>query len=729
MQIARNKAFFDFGGFRLDAQNRLLWREGKPVALTLKEFEVLFFFVENAGNVIEKDDLLDAVWKDTFIEEGTMTQNISRLRKKLEAASGNHELIIETLPKRGYRFLPVVTRIENSPTALVIEEETLQHFRIEETISVDDAQEIQPSMPLALPPAQVKRPRSWLLFALGTALCAAIALAAYQYFFRNSEPKIIMFTKIAPFSGLPGREEMPAFSPDSKQIVFVWNGGEGENFDVYVKLIGAGEPVRLTNTAEDESNPIFSPDNRSIAFVRSFKTHDEVILISAMGGAERKIGEVSSGRASISFAPDGNFLAIVDKNSAENSVGIFLLDWQTGERRQLTSPTEKIVDNTPRFSPDGANVAFLRSFDNVMQELFIIPTNGGAARQMTFDKTIIRSLAWSADGQNIIFVSMRSNNQPNLWQIAAKGADKPQLISTNSKNIRNTAVSPDGRNIAFIDEVEDVNIWQIGQQNTPSRKFIESVTFEHSQQFSPDGKRVVFVSDRTGNGEVWIADASGKNQRQLTTSPTNVGSPRFSPDGKFIVYGSQNDEIFVISVEGGTPRRLISGDGKNNILPTWSADGAFIYFATNRTGELQLWKIASDGNGEAVQITKQGAFESFAAPDGKSIYYSKPNGIGLWRVSLESGEELPVAELSEAAFRRSWTVTKNGIYYIAYSSNPPYKIKFYDFINRQTKELALTDKTPILFSSGLSATDDGKTILYAQTDQNASSILLAELNK
>ena len=134
--------------------------------------------------------------------------------------------------------------------------------------------------------------------------------------------------------------------------------------------------------------------------------------------------------------------------------------------------------------------------------------------------------------------------------------------------------------------------------------------------------------------------------------------------------------------------------------------------------------------GAAVQITKQGAFEAFAAPDGKTILYAKERGVaGLWSVSTEGGDENPVPELAEAGFWRSWTVTNKGVYYVAYSANPPYHLKFFDFATKQTTEITTTDQAPLWTFSGLSASAAGNTILYAQHDQYTSSILLAELGK
>lgn len=154
-----------------------------------------------------------------------------------------------------------------------------------------------------------------------------------------------------------------------------------------------------------------------------------------------------------------------------------------------------------------------------------------------------------------------------------------------------------------------------------------------------------------------------------------------------------------------------------------------MFFSSNRGGDLNLWKIPASG-GETIQITKQGGFESFAAPDGKIVFYTRSQGaVGLWQTPIDGGAETLVAELSEAGYKRYWAATQNGIYFVPRTELPPYKIKFYDFSTAQIKDAAATDKPPIWTYPGLSASADGKTILYAQSNQNASSIMLAEFPK
>ncbi|HLM59870.1 MAG TPA: hypothetical protein VK308_03600, partial [Pyrinomonadaceae bacterium] len=245
------------------------------------------------------------------------------------------------------------------------------------------------------------------------------------------------------------------------------------------------------------------------------------------------------------------------------------------------------------------------------------------------------------------------------------------------------------------------------------------------------GKRVVFASQRTGKYEIWIADSDGANARQLTDfKNAPVGSPRFSPDGKQIVFDAQvsgNGDIYQISADGGAPRRLTE-EASFDSHPAWSADGSFVFFASDRSGSAQIYRMPV-GGGEALRITRNGGRESYAAPDGKSLYYSKGDG-GLWRISLENGGgEQPIAALAEAAAWRYWTLSGNGIYFVRRSNYPPFKLMFYDIATDAAKEAATIEAAPIWVYPGLGASPDGKVIYFAQADQNASSIAIAEIGK
>ena len=114
---------YEFGPFRLDPAERLLLRDGRAVPLTPKVFDILVLLVENGGRLLEKDELMRRVWPDSFVEEGNLTFNISVLRKALGEGHGHHPYI-ETVPRRGYRFVADVREVSGAAPDLLLEDYT-----------------------------------------------------------------------------------------------------------------------------------------------------------------------------------------------------------------------------------------------------------------------------------------------------------------------------------------------------------------------------------------------------------------------------------------------------------------------------------------------------------------------------------------------------------------------------------------------------------------------------
>ncbi|HEY8458918.1 MAG TPA: winged helix-turn-helix domain-containing protein, partial [Blastocatellia bacterium] len=277
-----SKRFYEFGPFRLDPADRLLLRDGRHVPLTPKAFETLLILVENNGRVIDKDELLKKIWPDTFVEEVNLAKNVSYLRKILggeEAAK-----YIETIPKRGYRFVANVKDISNEAAASALtgpaEARVIDQEEKENGDSkLDSEPRREPIEPEILSSRANPRANRWRLsgiwtapgLVIGVAIWAmglAIGAAIWAMFFRSDEKSPMPPLNIVPFTSFPGRETQAAFSPDGNQIAFVWDGGKGENPDIYVKLIGAGQPLRLTTHPAADTHPVWTPDGRYIAFLR-----------------------------------------------------------------------------------------------------------------------------------------------------------------------------------------------------------------------------------------------------------------------------------------------------------------------------------------------------------------------------------------------------------------------------------------------------------------------------
>jgi Tol biopolymer transport system component/DNA-binding winged helix-turn-helix (wHTH) protein len=714
------KHIYEFGPFRLDAGEQLLLRDGEAVQLTPKAFALLLLLVERHGHLLPKDELLKLVWPDSFVEEANLASNISQLRKALGERENGHRYI-ETVPKRGYRFVAEVR--EALPT-------TAEALPRQKAGPVAD---VPAAVPALSPPSQAgRRARTMIVFALalliGTAAMGIIALR---------RPPHLPLPKTMPFTTLPGRESDMTFSPDGNQLVFTWDGGGKDSvLHLYVKQVGSEAVRQLTSGPGTELSPSWSPDGREIAFIRWSAKGRSLHVIPALGGAERKINDhVFYFSARIAWTPDGQGLVIQGNHSADEPRSLYFVVRETGEMRKLTTPPDGIYgDRFPALSPDGQMIVFCRAASISQSELYSLPVSGGEPKQLTFDQATTKWPVWTPDGREIIFVSNRRDGSGSagtrLWRISATGGEL-RPVETAGRNPDAPAISKQGDRLAWAEDVRDFNIWQIeldAGQKQPPRLLLSSTQWEDSPQFSPDGSKIVFASDRSGSTEIWVCDSNGGNLLQLTDSAKN-GSPRWSPDSRQIVYDSLaegNAEIYVIGAEGGSPRRLTS-DPAEDIAPSWSRDGRWVYFCSNRGGGQQIWKMPAAG-GPAVQVTKYGGFDNIESPDGRYLYYLKGRLMpGIWRVPTAGGEETLVTDHRRAGYWRHWAVTEAGIYFAtAEQTNDRPLIEFFSFATGQIKPVVALEKPIYPTPPGLAVSPDGRRLIWSQLDHVGSDIMLME---
>lgn len=577
---------------------------------------------------------------------------------------------------------------------------------------------------------------------LGLAVTLAILIAAlagggyglYKLLGRQKPPDRVSgpAPRIVPFTSFLGNECCPSFSPDGNQIAYAWGGEKGENSDIYIKLIDAGSPLRLTSNVGYDEAPAWSPDGRYLAFIRYLKGESGIFLVPALGGAERLLrpskynGEVFSW---LSWSPDGKYLAFAKNTPTKVPLNLFLLSVDSLEERQLTFPTGGFGDYSPAISPDGKTLAFIRMLNSgPTSEIYLIPITGGSPKRLTFDDCpISQGIAWTPDGSEIIYSSVQEGKM-HLLRIPVTGGTSNRIAAFEN-NVSHVAVSRQGNRLAYLQYKDDTNIWRFDASGKNRKavptKLIASTLQEHSPQYSADGQRVVFTSNRSGNVEIWVCQSDGTNPVQITSlSNLTTGTPRWSPDGRRIAFDTVTDgqrDIYVIGTSGGKPRRITS-ESANDVRPSWSRDGKWIYFGSNRTGDWQVWKAPAEG-GDAIQVTKQGGREAFESPDGKFVYYTKITGISpLWRVPTMGGEESRVLDQIPQGY---WGVLEQGIYYLNVTAAKP-ALEFFSFATTHITQLAVIEKALPGGTPGFTVSPDGRWILLVQYDQSEGDIMLME---
>ena len=564
----------------------------------------------------------------------------------------------------------------------------------------------------ARPPVRARRWRRLLGAAVATAL---VGIATWYVLGHRAAP--LPPAAVVPLTSDPGNELAPAFSPDGTQVAFQWNGEKGDNWDIYVKLVGAVASLRLTTDPARDFGPAWSPDGRQIAFQRLRGDGASIYLISPLGGPERKLADCRPARSpAMSWSPDGKWLAVAEREP-QGPNGIFLLPVERGEKRRLTSNTAD-VDNSPAFSPGGRYLAYascttVQSCDVHLLELGPGYEPTSQPRRVTHQTAFMEGIAWAWDQRSLVYAaSVESQTYPYLWRAFLPSSASPERLELAGPQANYPAISPVANRLAFSRRVVDEDIWKL-EAGAPPRSFIASTRDERGPQFSPDGAKIAFSSSRSGLMEIWVCERDGSNPVQLTDRLGRFqATPRGSPAGRWIAFSSLAEDgkrsVHVVDAAGGQPRRL-SSPAYDEHIPGWSRDGRWIYVTSNRSGRSEIWRMPSPG-GVPTQVTDNGGYAFGGESWDGTIYYLKNLPIAaqpLYARSLAGGAERQVLD---SVYGRSVHVVTDGIYHFAGADDQgAYPLQFFDFATGKNRVLARIDLSP---SIGLTVSPDRRTILY-----------------
>jgi Tol biopolymer transport system component len=566
----------------------------------------------------------------------------------------------------------------------------------------------------------------WVL-AFSTALVVTLGVLLSNRESSNVSP----VWRSLPLTTYPGSERNPALAPDGQQVAFSWDGPEQNNFDIYVKPIGAVALRRLTTDPAEDESPAWAPDGGTIAFLRR-RNGDrlDLLLTPASGGPEHSVAQLASSfrLPSLAWSPDGNWLAVTERERNEDNESLFLVSARTGEKRRLTEPPHGFSgDFMPAFSPDGRAIVFARLSGWSASEIYLVPLSGdrpaGSARALTRDGRWAISPVWTRDGRSIFYLSGDSGGRLAIWKFAVSVDTPPERISELDGDAFQLSL---GTDLVYSRETGDTNIWRanIGisrSQPTSADVLIASTRYDWQPRFSPDGKRIAFGSTRSGAREVWIADADGGNAVQMTSfSGPHVGFMNWSPDNQRLVFHARPEgqaDLFTVTADRhGSPVRLTTHPA-DDVQPSYSHDGRWTYFASLRSGQWEAWKMPAAG-GNAVQITNTGGVEMpLESPDGESVYFCIP-GIGIWKVPANGGDAHKV--VGSIAPECAFAVTADGLYYAAATGSNQGSIRFLSFATGESRPIVASDHP---LGMGLTLSPDRRVILFTRVDHAGSDLM------
>jgi Tol biopolymer transport system component len=453
-----------------------------------------------------------------------------------------------------------------------------------------------------------------------------------------------------------------------------------------------------------------------------------VYVVSAFGGAERKVANLGRTLADAPFetwTPDGRGLVVVDNDPKEGE-GIYLIPLGPGEKRRLT-PKPKYADNNPALSPDGRFLAYAGCSARYQCVVQVLRLNAGFVPEGPprglRETGRVWGLAWSPDGRSLIA------GLDALQRISLSDPTAEERIELAGLHASDPSVAGARNLLAFRRANVDASIWRVAEGASPE-PLIASTRFENQPRYSPDGRRIAFCSNRSSDViDVYVSEVDGPNPMQLTRGPgKSQCSPTWSPDGRQIAYDSAkaNDssyDVYVIDADGGSPR-LLTPSPADDVVPLWSRDGRWIYFASNRTGRHEIWRAPAEG-GDAVQITRDGGFCAEESADGRRLYYVKRESgrQPLFELPVAGGDERQVVD--SVVQMKSFAVVEDGLYYWAPREGiqPGGTLRFLAFGTGVSRDLARVDM-PLNY--GLTVSPDRRTILFAGYRQLDFDLFLVE---
>ncbi|MCB1019217.1 MAG: PD40 domain-containing protein [Acidobacteria bacterium] len=544
-----------------------------------------------------------------------------------------------------------------------------------------------------------------------------------------------------PLTAFGGQEREPDLSPDGERVAFIWDGDGRTNNDLYVKTIEGEDLNRLTTDPAAECCPAWSPDSRRIAFLRSKGSGAELYTISASGNDESFLAELATFGHTISWSANGDSLFV------EEARGISMISAEDGSKRSLTTPPDGSSDIWPAVSPDGKVLAFARGnrdFAVYALDLDNLGALQNEPRRVTAETYMFGGLDWTPDGRDLVFGAFSERVGWRLWKVLGQArADAAVPLAILGWN-PSFARRPLGSNVrlAYAATADDKNIYRIpgpaARTQSAPEWLAPSTRNDSDARFSPAGDRIVFVSGRSGFGEIWTAASDGTGPTPLTRSErSEVGSPSWSPDGRRIAFSAMlkdSFDVYVVDASGGAPQRLTFSPA-NEGSPSFSGDGEWVYFMSDRTGRPEIWKAAS-GGGQEQQVTKDGGYQAVESPNGGWLYYSKsirrpgtPESVpgkgepGIFRMPLGGGAEQRVLE--EGVHGR-WALSRTGIYVLTAGDRPP-RIEFvqYETWDRRTL-MTFPMGAQFGMSNSLGVSLDDRWIVYSKYDQAASDLMLVE---
>jgi Tol biopolymer transport system component/DNA-binding winged helix-turn-helix (wHTH) protein len=708
---------YRFGAYDFDSSSGELCKNGLRLRFGGQVSQILHALLSSPGEIVTREELRTLLWPDGIHVdfEHNLNKAVNRLREILGDSAGAPRFI-ETVPKRGYRFVAPVLKIDEQD---------------------------RPAPRLIQPAAGMREgSRRWIVPAIAILTVAGIGLAILAMQKRSSGELLAPI----PVTSLPGRETSASQSPDGRQMVFVWDGSAGDNLDIYRMEIGQQNPTRLTDHPARDYSPRWSPDGRQIAFMREIDPRTALVLVMpAEGGTPRQIGSVASPpqgytshaipRRALTWTPGSDWIITADSTGPDSPYGLVAISVSSGAKRELlAAPAAGRGFASPLVSSDGSEIAILQGGVAHTASTLLLGTLDGSLRVTTQPRRLpmefpwVDSLTWGPGNRGVLVSVASTLDGQRVLQFYPTNSKAPEALP----GVGSDAVEPDylrstGRLIFTRLDSRKSSIWSFSPDARPAlpRQLSASTSSNMDADASPDGTWVAFRSLRSGKPAIWISRTDGSALRQLADiGAESYGNPRWSPDGRRIAFHARlqgKSQLYIGATDGKNPIR--TGDpAANSIFPTWSRDGKSLYFRSDRDGHPRIWRIELSAQ-RSEPLLEFDALYAIEDETGDGLYVAETGRPpALTHVNLRTRVRRPV--FLGIASPTAIATSRRGVYFLT-APDPAGRSEL-RFLPRGASTSITLRRIERPVDSGLGVSEDGSVVIYSQVDQEESTLVLVE---
>jgi Tol biopolymer transport system component/DNA-binding winged helix-turn-helix (wHTH) protein len=626
-----------FGVFEVDVAAGELRRQGVKTRLQEQPLKVLLLLLRRPGEVVTREELRAQLWPaDTFVDfEHSLNAAVKRLRDALGDSADNPRFI-ETIPRRGYRFLAPVDDPGRRPAA-------------------------------SMSRGAIRVPR-WV-GAAAIVLLVALVIAAGWTRGRSGAPPAGAGPVLTRLTSDTRLAADPAVSAEGTLLAYASDRADEGNLDIWVQQLSGGAALRLTSHEAEDREPDFSPDGTRIAF-RSERDGGGIYVVSALGGPEKLL---APGGRRPRFSPDGQTIAYWTGTSgfAATFVGgtglggdhvagttaLYVVPASGGTPRRLRP--EFRATRLPIWSPGGERILFLGVRDGGGDrhggehlhedslEWWTTPLHDGDA-EATGSVTRLRSHGLGAAAPDAwvpgrVLFSARRGDSRNIWEIPVtadgRALDAPRQVTFGTGAEIQPSLAPGGQ-LIFASQSSKIDVWSlpVAANEGTVRGEIQRITETAGQHVQPrlaaDGKTLAYVSIEAGSGNVWLKDLETGTAAAVTNDPETEYQPMPAPDGSRVAYLGRDrgdgHDIFVVGAGGGAPQRACDQCAVS--FTDWSRDGGRMLHLRNEPRRVALLDVASGQSTDILAHPTHSLYVARFSPDGEWITFLAQSGPELRRL-------------------------------------------------------------------------------------------------